>query len=141
MLECSNKFAKEGHYDGIVYAAEHWKQTQGQNKFNIDRQSHNISRLFEKNGVETIPGWGSFTGPNSLDVHLRPGVKDTVEAKNIIVATGSVPTPLPNLPFDHKRIISSSEALALTEIPNSLIVVGAGTTGLEIASIYYRFGT
>ena len=69
------------------------------------------------------------------------GKVETITVKNTIIATGSEPTPFPNLPFDEKIIISSTGALALPKIPKDLIVIGGGVIGLEMASVYQRFGS
>jgi dihydrolipoamide dehydrogenase len=69
------------------------------------------------------------------------GEKSVVSAKNIIIATGSEPSPFPGLPFDEKTIVSSTGALALEKIPERLIVIGAGVIGLEMGSVYARLGS
>ena len=87
------------------------------------RQKHNVRHV-------------AFSEVTGLD-----GNKETITAKNTIIATGSEPTPFPNLPFDEKIIISSTGALSLPKIPKDLIVIGGGVIGLEMASVYQRFGT
>ncbi len=100
-----------------------------------------IDGLFAKYKVDYLKGHGKITGPNSLDVLLNDGTTKKVEAKNILIATGSEATPFPGLPFDEKVIISSTGALSLPAIPKKLIVIGGGVIGVEMASVYARLGT
>ena len=95
-----------------------------------------IAGLFKKNGVIFIPGVAKFKDKNTLDVDGK-----AVSAKTIIIATGSEEAPLPFAPFDEKTIISSTGALALSEIPKKMVVVGAGVIGVELGSVYARLGT
>ncbi|MBF5059633.1 dihydrolipoyl dehydrogenase [Candidatus Neptunochlamydia vexilliferae] len=95
-----------------------------------------IQGLFKKNGVTFLTGTASFKDPHTLLVDDQE-----VQAKNIILATGSEPTPLPFLPFDEQKILSSTGALALKEVPKKMIVIGAGIIGVELGSVYSRLGT
>lgn len=96
-----------------------------------------IEALFKKNKIEWIKGVGRLVSPNTLTIDG----KETIEAQHIILATGSEPIPLPFLPFDEKRVVSSTGALRLPTIPKKMIVVGAGVIGVELASVYNRLGT
>ena len=102
-----------------------------------------IEYLFKKNKVDYVKGWGSLKSANEISVNLAAGGSSTIKAKSIIIATGSEPSPLPgnSIPIDEKRVISSTGALALKEIPKSLIVIGGGVIGLEMGSVYARLGT
>ncbi len=95
-----------------------------------------IQGLFKKNGVTSITGTATFKDPHTIIVN-----NEEIEGKNFILATGSEPTPLPFLPFDEKKILSSTGALALKDIPKKMIVVGAGIIGVELGSVYSRLGT
>jgi dihydrolipoamide dehydrogenase len=95
-----------------------------------------IKALFQKNNITTIVGEAKIMGPNKVQV-----AGDPIEAKNIIIATGSEPIALPFLPFDEKRIISSTGALSLQRPPERLIVIGAGVIGVELGSVYSRLGS
>lgn len=95
-----------------------------------------IESLFLKNKVEWIKGEASFIDKNSIKVGNQ-----TYQAKNFLIATGSEPVQLPFLPFDEKRVVSSTGALSLEQIPNRLIVIGGGVIGVEMASIYSRLGS
>lgn len=91
-----------------------------------------VEYLFKKNGVEYIKGAASFKTEHELDVKLLDGGERIVRGKNIIIATGSEATPFPGLPFDENRVVSSTGALELREVPKTMIVVGGGIIGLEM---------
>jgi dihydrolipoamide dehydrogenase len=95
-----------------------------------------IEQLFLKNKVDRLQGTGKLKGPNTVDVDGK-----TIEAKQIILATGSEPISLPFLPFDEKKILSSTGALSLSSVPKKLLVVGAGVIGVELGSVYKRLGS
>jgi dihydrolipoamide dehydrogenase len=97
-----------------------------------------IEFLFKKNKIDWIKGTARLTGKGGVDVF--EGQKQTLQAKEIIVATGSVPRSVPGIEIDRTRIITSDEAIHLREVPKSLIVLGSGAVGVEFASIYRRFG-
>ena len=99
-----------------------------------------IAGLFKKNKVVSIVGTGSFLDKNTLEVTDKDGKKSKISAKNFIIATGSVVTPLPGVEIDEKVIVSSTGALELTKTPKKLVVIGAGVIGLEMASVWGRFG-
>lgn len=95
-----------------------------------------IAALFQKNKITFIPGSAKLISPTKIQV-----AGEQIEAKNIILATGSEPMSLPFLPFDEKRIISSTGALALTQVPKNLLIIGAGVIGVELGSVYSRLGS
>ncbi|HET8674562.1 MAG TPA: dihydrolipoyl dehydrogenase [Blastocatellia bacterium] len=100
-----------------------------------------VEFLMKKNKVQVFKGAARIEKPGKITVTRDDGSSDAVETKNIIVATGSVPRSLPTLPIDGQQIITSDEILELSEIPKSLIVLGAGAVGVEFASMYARFGS
>ncbi|MHB1177614.1 MAG: dihydrolipoyl dehydrogenase [Daejeonella sp.] len=100
-----------------------------------------IAFLFKKNKITAFEGHGSMVDKNTVKVTKADGKSEVITAKNIILATGSKPTELPFLKADKKRIISSTEALNLTEIPKHLILIGGGVIGLELGSVYSRLGS
>ena len=106
----------------------------------VKKHAKGIEFLFRKNKVETLQGWGRIAGPGKVAVE-RDGKTTEVQAKNILLATGSEARTLPGVEFDGKTILSNKEILKLAEIPKSLIVVGAGAVGVEFASVYNSFGT
>ena len=99
-----------------------------------------IEFLFEKNKVDYIRGAGSIRSPGRVAVELLDGGSEVLEAEDIIVATGSEPMRLPGLEIDEDRIVTSTGALELDEVPNRLIVIGAGVIGLELGSVWARLG-
>lgn len=99
-----------------------------------------IEFLFRKNKVEWIKGWGHIDGPGKVSVTDAQGTKTQLLAKDIIIATGSEPTPLPGVTIDNQRILDSTGALSLSEVPKHLVVIGAGVIGLELGSVWRRLG-
>jgi dihydrolipoamide dehydrogenase len=104
-------------------------------KANVD----GIAYLMKKNKIEVHTGVGSFVDKNTIKV-VNDGKETTLTAEKVIIATGSKPTPLPFAAFDKKRIISSTEALELKEVPKHMIVIGGGVIGMELGSVYARIG-
>lgn len=100
-----------------------------------------IEGLFKKNKVEYVKGTGKITAPGEVAVDLMEGGTKTLKAKNIIIATGSEVKSLPNITIDEKRIVSSTGALSLPEVPKKLVVIGAGYIGLEMGSVWGRLGS
>ncbi|MES0813048.1 dihydrolipoyl dehydrogenase [Roseibium sp. SCPC15] len=98
-----------------------------------------IAFLFKKNGVELVEGWASI--PEAGQVRVATGDGETMlAAKNILIATGSEPTPLPGIEIDETDVLSSTGALALSEVPQHLAVIGAGVIGLELGQVWSRLG-
>lgn len=107
-----------------------------------ERISKNVEMLIKKNKVDRVRGFGKLSSNRTIDILDEKGIKvDTIEADNIIVATGARPRMVPSIPVDRKDIITSSEAMTLPELPSSLIVVGAGAIGIEFAYFYSVLGT
>jgi dihydrolipoamide dehydrogenase len=100
-----------------------------------------IIYLMKKNKIDVLTGIGSFVDKNKIVITGKDGKSKTITSDKIIIATGSKPTPLPFAPFDRKRIISSTEALELKEIPKHMIIVGGGVIGMELGSVYARIGS
>lgn len=95
-----------------------------------------IEYLFKKNGVDYVKGTATLTGEHEIKVNpLDGGNPETYRAKNIIIATGSEATPFPGLEIDEQRIVTSTGAIALTEVPKKMIVIGGGIIGLEMVRI------
>jgi dihydrolipoamide dehydrogenase len=106
----------------------------------VDSNSKGVEFLFKKNKVTGIHGLGRITGPHEVEVEGADGRK-TYGAKNIMIATGSVPRDVPIAPVDGERILNSDHILELKKVPASLAVLGAGAVGTEFASIYASFGS
>ena len=111
-------------------------------KNNVVKQTvDGINFLMKKNKIDVHHGTGSFVNAHDVSVKGIDGSEKIINGKHIIIATGSKPSVLPSVAIDKKRIITSTEALQLHEIPEKLIVVGGGVIGLELGSVYARLGT
>ncbi len=99
-----------------------------------------VEFLFRKNKVEWIKGKGRIDGPGRVVVTTADGAAQTLETKNIVIATGSEPSRLPGVEVDQTRIVDSTGALALSPVPKRLVVIGAGIIGLELGSVWRRLG-
>lgn len=113
----------------------------------IDRKNEVVSQtcsgidfLMDKNSIDVYKGFGSFKDATHIDI-TSDDKTETIESKHTIIATGSKPSTLPFIKIDKKRIITSTEALSLKEIPKKLIVIGGGVIGLELGQVYNRLGT
>ncbi|PTX15357.1 dihydrolipoamide dehydrogenase [Pontibacter mucosus] len=107
----------------------------------VKSNNDGIAYLMKKHKIDTYYGLGSFVNKNTIKITDAEGKEQQIETDKTIIATGSKPTTLPFLPIDKKRIITSTEALSLTEVPKNLIVIGGGVIGLELGSVYARLGT
>ena len=144
LLDSSHHFeTAEKHF------SEHGIEIEGALKINfkqmIDRKAavveqttKGIDYLMEKNKIEVFKGLGSFV--DATHVQIDGKTPETIEAKNCIIATGSKPASLPFITIDKERIITSTEALKLKEIPKHLVVIGGGVIGLELGQVYRRLG-
>jgi dihydrolipoamide dehydrogenase len=106
-------------------------------KQNVD----GIAFLMKKNKITVYHGHGSFADANTISIAKPDGSSERITAKNIIIATGSKPASVPGVDIDKKRIITSTEALHLQEVPKSMVVIGGGVIGMELGSVYGRLGT
>ena len=106
----------------------------------VKSNNDGIAFLMKKNKIDTYYGMGSFVNKNTVKITDAEGKEQQIETDKTIIATGSKPTALPFLPIDKKRIITSTEALTLPEVPKNLIVIGGGVIGLELGSVYARLG-
>lgn len=98
-----------------------------------------IAQLFKKNKVDVVRGHGTITSPNEVSVQTENGVEN-IRTQNIIIATGSEVSPFPGIDIDEERIVSSTGALKLKEVPKNMLVIGAGVIGLELGSVWSRLG-
>lgn len=106
----------------------------------VAKNSAGVSYLMKKNKVTVFNGTGKIAPPGRVEVALADGKKETINTKNIIIATGSVVRPIPGFETDGERVVNSDHILELKEVPKSLIVLGSGAVGTEFASVYSRFG-
>jgi dihydrolipoamide dehydrogenase len=104
----------------------------------VKQNTEGITYLMKKNKIDTYEGVGSFINKNTIKVSGK--TEQTLEASNVIIATGSKPSTLPFINIDKKRIITSTEALNLKEIPKHMVLIGGGVIGLELGSVYARLG-
>ncbi len=107
----------------------------------VSQTSGGINYLMDKNNIDIYEGIGSFNDATHINISKTNGTSEIIEASKTIIATGSKPSTLPFIEIDKKRIITSTEALSLTEIPKHLIVIGGGVIGLELGSVYSRLGS
>ena len=113
-----------------------WSVVQTRKQSVVDQNAKGIEFLFKKHKVDRITGFGKLVDKNTIDVD-----GNKISTKNVILAMGSVPRDLPHIKADGKRIINSDHILKITEVPKSMLVIGAGAVGCEFASIFSRFGT
>jgi len=106
----------------------------------VETTTGGIKYLMDKNNIDVYEGLGSFEDATHIKVSKNDGSSEIIEGTNIIIATGSKPSTLPFISIDKERIITSTEALKLTEVPKHLIVIGGGVIGLELGSVYKRLG-
>jgi len=139
------------HYSEVAHFADHGIEVSGEVKVNlekmiarkqavVDQTSGGINYLMDKNKVTVFNGLGSFVDATHVTVAKADGTSETIEAKNIIIATGSKPSSLPFIKIDKERIITSTEALSLKEVPKHLVIIGGGVIGIELGQVYLRLG-
>ncbi|MDQ4135824.1 MAG: dihydrolipoyl dehydrogenase [Pseudomonadota bacterium] len=107
----------------------------------IEGNTKGVEFLLKKNKVDTFHGTGRIVAPGRIEVAAEDGSKQTVETKNIVIATGSDVTRLPGITIDEKIVVSSTGALELEAVPKRLVVIGAGVIGLELGSVWRRLGS
>ena len=139
------------HYEhAIKHFEDHGIEIPGEVKINfkkmierkqgvVDMTTKGIEFLMSKNKIDVFTGLGSFKDATHVVISSEKG-EETIEAKNIIIATGSKPSTLPFITLDKERVITSTEALKLSEIPKHLVVIGGGVIGLELGQVYRRLG-
>ena len=136
--EAGENFGKMGIKVGkpTVDLAALLKYKQG----NVDANVNGVAFLFKKNKIDAFHGIGRITAPGKIEVKADDGKTQTVETRNIIIATGSDVARLNGIAFDEQRVVSSTGALDLTQVPQKLVVVGAGIIGMELGSVWRRLG-
>lgn len=106
----------------------------------VEQTTGGIKFLMDKNNIDVYEGLGSFEDATHVKVTKNDGSSEVIEGENIIIATGSKPSTLPFISIDKERVITSTEALKLKEVPKHLLVIGGGVIGLELGSVYKRLG-
>ena len=143
--------ASSHHYEELQHFADHGIEVSGEVKVNlekmiarkqavVDQTSGGVKYLMDKNKVTVFEGLGSFESATSVKVTKADGSSEIIESKNIIIATGSKPSNLPFIKLDKDRIITSTEALKLKEVPKHLVIIGGGVIGIELGQVYLRLG-
>lgn len=149
LLESSEHFATAVHGDFAGHGLKFSKveldlpAMMGRKDKIVKDLTGGVAFLMKKNKVTVFNGWGSIKDANTVVVSSeagKQGLQQVLKTKNIMIATGSVPISLPFAPVDGKRIITSTEALAIPEVPKHLIVIGGGVIGLELGSVWLRLG-
>ena len=111
-------------------------------KDDVVRQTcEGVGYLMRKNKIVVHQGHGSFVDANTIEIANADGSKETIETRKTIIASGSKPSTTPGVEIDKKRIITSTEALTLQDVPGEILVIGAGAIGLELGQVYARLGT
>ena len=145
LLNLSENFKKAKNFSKIGIEV-------GEVKLNLDKMMKNkdkavtvltkgVEYLFKKNKVSYFKGFGSFLSEKTISIKTKDGKEKIIEGKNIIIATGSEPLKFPNIDFDEEKILSSTGALSLKEVPKKMIVIGGGYIGLEMGSVWSRLGS
>ncbi len=143
--------ASSHHYEELQHFADHGIEVSGEVKVNlekmiarkqavVDQTSGGVKYLMDKNKVTVFEGLGAFESATSVKVTKADGSSEIIESKNIIIATGSKPSNLPFIKLDKDRIITSTEALKLKEVPKHLVIIGGGVIGIELGQVYLRLG-
>ncbi|WP_396179364.1 dihydrolipoyl dehydrogenase [Flavobacterium sp.] len=143
--------ASSHHYAEIKHFADHGIEISGDVKVNlqkmidrkqavVDQTSGGVKFLMDKNKVTVFEGLGSFEDATHVKITKNDGSTEIIEGKNIIIATGSKPANLPFIKLDKERVMTSTEALKLPEVPKHLIVIGGGVIGIELGQVYLRLG-
>jgi dihydrolipoamide dehydrogenase len=108
---------------------------------NVESNVNGVAFLFKKNKIDAFHGTGRIVAPGKVEVKAEDGKTQTLETKNIVIATGSDIARLPGIDIDEKRVVSSTGALELGKVPRKMLVVGAGIIGMELGSVWRRLGT
>lgn len=143
--------ASSHHFEEISHMAEHGIEVAGEVKVNlakmierkqsvVDQTSGGVKFLMDKNKVTVFEGVGSFEDATHIKVTKNDGSSEILESKYTIIATGSKPSSLPFISIDKERIITSTEALKLPEVPKHLVIIGGGVIGIELGQVYLRLG-
>lgn len=143
--------ASSHHVDEIKHFADHGIELPGDVKIDlekmiarkqaiVDQTSGGVKFLMDKNKITVFGGVGSFENATTINVTKNDGSVEQISAKNTIIATGSKPSSLPFISIDKERVITSTEALKLKEVPKHLIIIGGGVIGLELGQVYLRLG-
>ena len=144
LLNAAHLYDKASHFDKFGLTVKEvgydWGGVQKYKSDIVAKNSAGVTYLMKKNKVTVFNGFGKLEGSGKVEVELADGKKETIESKNIIIATGSVVRPIPGFEVDGKQVVNSDQILELASVPKSMIVMGSGAVGVEFASVYHRFG-
>jgi dihydrolipoamide dehydrogenase len=144
LLNAAHLYEKAGHFEQFGLKVEglsyDFEKVQKYKSDVVAKNSAGVSYLMKKNKVTVFNGFGKILGRGKVEVAYEDGKKETVETKNIIIATGSVVRPIPGFEVDGKQVVNSDQILELNSVPKSMVVLGSGAVGVEFASVYSRFG-
>jgi dihydrolipoamide dehydrogenase len=144
LLNAAHLYQKAGEFEHFGLKVKElgydWPGVQKYKSDVVAKNSAGVTYLMKKNKVTIYNGFGKITGKGKVEVAMADGKKETIDTKNIIIATGSVVRPIPGFETDGKQVVNSDHILELGSVPKSLIVMGSGAVGVEFASVYARFG-
>lgn len=146
LLDSSEHFYNAAHHfeeHGIEVKAPkvNLKQMIDRKRDVVKANCDGINYLMKKNKITVYTGHGSFVNKTTIEIAKADGSKEQIESAKTIIATGSKPSSLPGIEIDKKRVITSTEALELTEVPKHMVIIGGGVIGLELGSVYARLGS
>jgi dihydrolipoamide dehydrogenase len=144
LLMAAHLYEKAGHFAEFGIKVDNlgfdFTQVQKRKGDIVAKNAAGVSYLMKKNKATVFNGFGKIIGKGKIEVTKEDGSKETVETKNIIIATGSVVRPIPGFEVDGKQVVNSDQILELDFVPKSMIVMGSGAVGVEFASVFSRFG-
>ena len=144
LLNAAHLYQKAGHFEDFGLKVKDlgfdWTGVQKYKSDVVSKNSAGVTYLMKKNKATVYNGFGKIVGKGKVEVTLADGKKETIESKNIIIATGSVVRPIPGFETDGKQVVNSDHILELDRVPKSMVVMGSGAVGVEFASVYARFG-
>jgi dihydrolipoamide dehydrogenase len=144
LLNAAHLYEKAGHFENYGLKVENlsydFEKVQKYKSDVVAKNSAGVTYLMKKNKATVYNGSGKIVGKGKIEVTTEGGKKETIETKNIIIATGSVVRPIPGFETDGKQVVNSDQILELNKVPKSMVVLGSGAVGVEFASVYSRFG-
>ena len=146
LLNASHKYEEAKHgmaKHGITFGGEvaiDVETMMGHKSKAVTGLTKGIEGLFKKNKVTYAKGWGKLLSANEVNVTMEDGRSEVIKTKNVVLATGSVPSALPGVDADEETIVTSTGALELKKVPETMVVIGGGVIGLELGSVWSRLG-
>lgn len=138
-FEAYKHFAEHGiEFKELTFSLE---KMQDKKEKVVESLCKGIEWLFKKNNITYINGFASFIDQNTIEVKKQDGAAESIKAHDFVIATGSEPVSLPNIEIDEEKIVSSTGALSLKNVPKKMIILGGGVIGLEMASVWSRLGS